>query len=64
MTSDDAFEVSGLVWLDDETDDWMFSLWAIHSDNEEDLLEWGAFELKEDAVESLQASLNNYFSGI
>lgn len=59
-----AFEVSGLVWLDDDTDDWAFSLFAIHSDTEEELLEWGVKDSKDEAVEGLRVALNNYFNGI
>lgn len=62
--STNAFEVSGLVWFEDETNDWTFSLFAIHSDVEEELLEWGVKESKQEAVDGLRAALNNYFAGI
>lgn len=65
MSNDEgSLEFSAMVWLDDEGDEWMYSLFVIHDGDDEQLQAWGASDSKNAAVKSVESELANFFKGV
>lgn len=61
-SKEDALEVSAQVWLDDEIGEWMYSVFIIHNNEEEELHAWGTVESKAKGAEIVGAEITNYFA--
>lgn len=62
METNNSLEVSALVWFDELEDSWMYSVFIIHDDEDEELNAWGSSDTKSDAAESVKREIQDYFS--
>ena len=64
MNDSDALEVSMLVWFDDEFNSWVYSVIAVHGE-EETIIAWGDENAtRDEAAADAVREVKNYFMGV
>ena len=56
-----ALEVSAMVWFDDTEEEWMYYVFIIHDEQDEELRGWGAAPTKAEAAKAVGEEVEAYF---